>query len=271
MVESISSCAEKNGMKLITVILKGSTPQYWADTRNLLEFGFNNFTSLKAADYEKTYSSITNDLNFSGLSITKPEALVLDPDSRIILPKTADFYDAQPELSYDISDDDPENAIARINYRYQDRVVGSTFLEINDSLVESAVKSKLDDAPGTEATETSPEAVDASAGKDAAKLKADRAAQAYREKALRPFEIPLTVWLILGSVGVTIAIGGLIIFMIYRKHKEEQDSLVRREQRLKRLKESGVSADEFDSLLQQRRGIYTTRKKGWRKGRFKFR
>lgn len=268
---TLITCAEKNGMKLITVILKGSTPQYWADTRNLLEFGFNNFTSLKAADYEKTYNSITNDLNFSGLSITKPEALVLDPDSRIILPKTADFYDAQPELSYDISSDDPDNAIARINYRYQDRVVGSTFLEINDSLVESAVKSKLDDAPGTEASETSPAAVDASAGKDAAKLKADRAAQAYREKALRPFEIPLSAWLILGSVGGALVIGGLITFMIYRKHREEQDFLIRREQRLKRLKESGVSADEFDSLLQQRRGIYTTRKKGWRKGRFKFR
>lgn len=268
---TLITCAEKNGMKLITVILKGSTPQYWADTKNLLEFGFNNFTSLKAAEYEKTYSSITNDLNFSGLSITKPEALILDPDSRIILPKNADFYDAQPELSYDISNDDPENAIAKINYRYQDRVVGSTFLEINDTLVASAVKSKLDDAPSTKASETSEEAVDALAGRDAAKLKADRAAQDYREKALRPFEIPMSAWLILGCVGAAIIIGGLITFIIYRKHQEEQNSLIRREQRLKRLKESGVSADEFDSLLQQRRGIYTSRKKGWRKGKFKFR
>lgn len=258
---TLVTCAERNGLKLITVILKGSTPQYWADTRNLMEFGFNNFTSLKAAEYEKTYSSITNDLNFSGLSITRPEALVLDPDSRIVLPKTADFYDAKPELSYDISKGDPENAIARINYRYKDRVVGSTFLEINHSLVESAVKSKLADAPGN-GEEASLEAVDASA---------DRAAQAYREKALRPFEIPLIVWLILGSVGFVFVAGGLASFFIYKKHRDEQESLIRREQRLKRLKESGVSADEFDSLLQQRRGIYTSRKKGWKKNKFKFR
>ena len=107
---------------------------------------------------------------------------MLDPESRIILPKTADFYDAQPELSYDISSDDPENAIAKINYRYQDRVVGSTFLEINGSLVESAVKSKLADAPETLSSETDPEAVDASAGKDAAKLKADQMRQLTGKK-----------------------------------------------------------------------------------------
>ncbi|WP_277409735.1 hypothetical protein [Lacrimispora xylanisolvens] len=81
----------------------------------------------------------------------------------------------------------------------------------------------------------------------------------------------MSAWLVLGCVGAAIIIGGLISFMIFRKHQEEQNSLIRREQRLKRLKESGVSADEFDSLLQQRRGIYTSRKKGWRKGKFKFR
>ncbi len=50
---TLITCAEKNGMKLITVILKGSTPQYWADTKNLLEFGFNNFTSLKRLNTKK--------------------------------------------------------------------------------------------------------------------------------------------------------------------------------------------------------------------------
>lgn len=131
---TLITCAEKNGLKLITIILKGSTPQYWSDTKNLLNFGFENFVSLKAADYEKTYSSITRDLNFSGLSIDKPEALILDPDSRIILPKTAEFSDASAELSYDISSGDPPGAIAKINYRYNDRVVGSTFLEVNKQL-----------------------------------------------------------------------------------------------------------------------------------------
>lgn len=50
---TLITCAERNGMKLITIILKGSTPQYWADTKHLLDFGFESFVSLKAADYEK--------------------------------------------------------------------------------------------------------------------------------------------------------------------------------------------------------------------------
>ncbi len=71
------------------------------------------------------------------MSITRPEALILDPDSRIILPKTANFSDAKAELSYDISSGDPPNSIAKINYRYNDRVVGCTFLEVNDVLFQN--------------------------------------------------------------------------------------------------------------------------------------
>lgn len=262
---TLITCAEKNGMKLITIILKGSTPQYWADTKNLLDFGFDNFVSLKAADYEKTYSSVTSDLNFSGLPITRAEALILDPDSRIILPKTAVFSDAAAELSYDISSGDPKNAIAKINYRYNDRVVGSMFIEVNDAL----------DQP-TEAA-----ALDASSSRIASKASADYSAdnespQAavsddYREKALKPFEIPLAAWLILASVGAVAGIGGILSYLLYRKHKEEQNSFIRREQRLKRLQDSGISADEFNAILEQRRSTYTSKKKGRRGNHLKFR
>lgn len=255
---TLVTCAEKNGLKLITIILKGSTPQYWTDTKNLLDFGFGNFVSLKAADYEKTYSSITSDLNFSGLSITRPEALILDPDSRIILPKTADFSDAAAELSYDISSGDPPGSIAKINYRYNDRVVGCTFLEVNDALFPATASDSE-----AEALSESADAVDTSAK---ASVSED-----YREKALKPFEIPLAAWLILGSVGAIVVIGGTGFFLIYKKHKEEQDFLIRREQRMKRLQDSGISADEFNSILEQKRSAYSSKRKGRRGGRLKFR
>ena len=263
---TLITCAEKNGLKLITVILKGSTPVYWSDTKNLLDFGFENFVSLKAADYEKTYSSITSDLSFSGLSIKHPEALVLDPDSRIILPKTADFSDAKAELSYDISSGDPEGAIAKINYRYSDRVVGSTFLEINEELFQASEQKEQpaeDTAKATkeEESETIPESRQTSAG----------VSEEYRQKALSPFKIPLTAWLILGGVGVLALIGGLVSFFLYKRRKDEEDSLIRREQRMKRLKDSGVSVDEFNSILEQRRSSFTSKRKGRRGGRLKFR
>lgn len=303
---TLITCAEKNGLKLITIILKGSTPQYWSDTKNLLNFGFENFVSLKAADYEKTYSSITSDLSFSGLSIDKPEALILDPDSRIILPKTADFSDASAELSYDISSGDPPGAIAKINYRYNDRVVGSTFLEVNNQLssktsqnadpnvsgnstgnasgdspqnsnennpgdssqnpgTDNPSDASLNSDPDSEEPLESPDSLEASADNTAP------AAEDYRERALRPFEIPLTAWLILGSVGALALIGCLTAYLIYRKHREDEFSLIRKEERMKRLRDSGISADEFNAVLEQKRSTYTSRRKGRRRDRFKFR
>lgn len=270
---TLITCAEKNGMRLVTIILKGSTPQYWTDTKNLLDFGFTNFVSLKAADYEKTYSSITSDLNFSGLSITRPEALILDPDSRIILPKTADFSDAKAELSYDISSGDPPNSIAKINYRYNDRVVGSTFLEVNDALFQNKeAETRIATAPQAEASSGSGEALDPSAAQTSVTpsgKRSEKETEDYREKALRPFEIPLAAWLILGSVGAITVIGGAAAFFIYWKHKDAQDFLIRREQRMKRLRDSGVSADEFYSILEQRRSSYSSKRKRRRGGRFK--
>lgn len=260
---TLITCAEKNGMKLITIILKGSTPQYWADTKNLLDFGFENFVSLKAADYEKTYSSITSDLTFSGLSITKPEALILDPDSRIVLPKTASFSDTKAELSYDISSGDPPNAIAKINYRYNDRMVGSTFLEVNDALFKD--KTPIAKAVTTPQTESG-EALDPSAAQTSTGPSGKPG-----KKETGNFNIPLAAWFLLGGVGVVAFAGGTAAFFLYRKHQEKQDFLVRRQQRMKRLQDSGFSADEFNSILEQRRSSYSTKRKGRRGGRFKFR
>lgn len=276
---TLVTCARKNDLRLITVILKGSTPQYWTDTKNLLDFGFENFVSLKAADYETTYSSITSDLSFGGLAIEKPEALILDPDSRIILPKTANFSDAAPELSYDISPGDPDNAIAKINYRYNDRVVGCTFLEINEALFGNARKRSAENAtPETRAQpeESKPTEQPTEEGIEESIPALPNPSKApvsdeYRERALRPFEIPLSAWLILGGVGAAVIICTVVFYLIYRNHKEKEDFLIRREQRMKRLQDSGVSADEFNALLEQRRSSYTARKKGRRKGRLKFR
>ena len=250
---TLVTCAEKNGLKLITVILKGSTPQYWADTKGLLDFGFENFVSLKAADYEKTYSFITSDLNFSGLSINKPEALILDPESRIILPKTAVFSDAVPELSYDISSGDPEGAIAKINYRYNDRVVGCTFLEVNQALLQTTVEEPAPQTPLPFEEPASPSASDD-----------------YRERALRPFEIPMAAWLVLGSVALVAALGGIVSFLIYRRHREEQELLIRREQRMRRLQDSGISADDFNSIMERRRRSSSTKRRGRKGGKIKF-
>ena len=187
------------------------------------------------------------------MSINKPEALILDPESRIILPKTAVFSDAVPELSYDISSGDPEGAIAKINYRYNDRVVGCTFLEVNQALLQTTVEEPAPQTPLPFEEPASPSASDD-----------------YRERALRPFEIPMAAWLVLGGVALVAALGGIISFLIYRRHREEHELLIRREQRMRRLQDSGISADDFNSIMERRRRSSSTKRRGRRGGKIKF-
>lgn len=308
---TLVTCAKKNGLKLIAVILKGSTPQYWTDTKNLLDFGFQNFVSVRAADHETKYSPASSDLTFGGLTLDKPAALILDPDGRIILPKTAEFSDAEATLSYDISDSDPDNAVAKICYRYNERQIGCTYLETNQALFESAASShqvpaalkegesaagagqtadgSSQSAAGSENSGAQTEAAapdTASSGENggAAAPSSDgtgapegvnpqgetelpKETEDYREKALRPFEIPVIAWIILGSVAGVVLLGALIAFLILRKNREAQEYHFRHEQRLKRLQDSGVSADEFNNLMEQRRSAYTSKRKKGRGNR----
>ena len=301
---TLVTCAKKNGLKLIAVILKGSTPQYWTDTKNLLDFGFQNFVSVRAADHETKYSPVSSDLTFGGLTLDKPAALILDPDGRIILPKTAEFSDAEATLSYDISDSDPDNAVAKICYRYNERQIGCTYLETNQALFESAASSHQvpaalkegESAAGAgqtaDGSENSGAQTEAAAPDTASSGENDGAAapssdgtsapegvnpqgetelpketEDYREKALRPFEIPVIAWIILGSVAGVVLLGALIAFLILRKNREAQEYHFRHEQRLKRLQDSGVSADEFNNLIEQRRSAYTSKRKKGRGNR----
>lgn len=293
---TLVTCAQKNGLKLISVILKGSTPQYWTDTKNLLDFGFNNFVSIRAADHETKFSPVSSDLTFGGLTPDKPSALILDPDGRIILPKTAAFSDAEATLSYDISNSDPDNAVAKICYRYNERQIGCTYLETNPALFESAESSQQLPAAGADQDGSSTEntGVQSNAASPNAAVNGENGAAAgqsagdtqnpeetgrqdetalpketedYREKALRPFEIPVIAWIILSSVAGIILLGSLITFLILKKNREEQEYHFRHEQRLKRLQDSGVSADEFNSLIEQRRSAYTSKRKKGRGNR----
>lgn len=259
---TLVTCAQKDGLKLISVILKGTTPQYWTDTKNLLDFGFHNFFSIKAADYETKYSPVSNDLAFSGFSIEKPDALTLDPDGSIVLPKTAEFADTKAILSYDVGPNDPKNAVAKICYWYQDTMVGYTYLETNDALFLQATAPEAADpkrAGANNPTGASDVPSSDAFGEDQTRSSSPKASnqssettEDYREKALQPFEIPAIAWAILIGVATLLVIAGLIVFWSFRREQQAFSRRIRREQRMKRLEESGVSSNEFKKLLAQR-------------------
>lgn len=126
---TLVTAAKKDSMTLITVVLNGSQVHY-SDTKRMLDFGFENFQTLKVADYDHTYTSIENDMSIAGLTTSDISVLSLDDRCYVTLPKGADISDAQAVLNYDLGETDPDDAIAQIQYTYNDRSIGSTYLTI---------------------------------------------------------------------------------------------------------------------------------------------
>lgn len=44
--QTLVTCAEKGGMRLIVVVMKDETPSHYTDTKALFEYGFNNFKTI---------------------------------------------------------------------------------------------------------------------------------------------------------------------------------------------------------------------------------
>jgi len=127
--QTLVSCAEKNGMKLICVILKEESPYQYEDTINLFDYGFGNFQIVNIAESDSEY--VIDNANFFNtdndiFGSSKP-ILSLDEKDYIVLPNTADLKDVQSSISYDVTE---ENQIALINYTYNGVAVGSVSVDL---------------------------------------------------------------------------------------------------------------------------------------------
>ncbi len=121
--QTLVSCAEKDGFKLICVIMKEEDPYQFTDTITLFDYGFDNFTAVNIADNDTKYS--IQSLNFFStksdfFGSSKP-ILQIDPADYILLPVGEDFSSVTSSLSYDGLE---ANELARVNYYYNDAFVG---------------------------------------------------------------------------------------------------------------------------------------------------
>jgi len=131
--QTLVTCAERNGMRLICVVMKEESPQQFLDTVKLLDYGFQNFTVTNVAENETKYT-IDNagffHTSYDVFGNSKP-VLSLNQDSSLILPKTAEFEELTSEISYDTA---KEGEAARIDYYYHGAFVGTAGIDlINES------------------------------------------------------------------------------------------------------------------------------------------
>ena len=126
--QTLVTCAEQNGMKLICVIMKEESPEQFYDTVKLFDYGFTNFMVANVSENETKYSiQNSNFFNTSNdiFGNSKP-ILALNTDSYLIMPKSARFEDLDSEISYDT---DEEDQVAEINYYYHGAYLGTATVD----------------------------------------------------------------------------------------------------------------------------------------------
>lgn len=120
--------AEKDGMSLVCVVMKTTSNARWDDTRELFDYCFQNFKPFTIAEHDKTVTE--NDEN-KGVMNNYGAYVSLDETAYVVLPATATFADTVSTL---VDVEESGDTIARLQYTYADRFVGSV------DIVSSGVK-----------------------------------------------------------------------------------------------------------------------------------
>ena len=256
---TLVTCAERDGMKLVAVVLNGHQTHY-SDTKALFDYGFKNFKSVPVADQDSTYSKVADDLTISGIFSGSATRLTVNKNSAVTLPADGSFSDVTSTLDYALSDDAPDGAIARIDYQYGDKLVGQAYLEasVTQGYVPGAVK------PDTSEIGTAAEATaDSVSGTDsAAEIISSKNSGEQTGSTDQKTDSSKTSWTfspafnIVKKVLIGIAIIGIIggaVFgiMIYQENKAQNERVLRHQRREKRLKEWGYSTTEFDMIMEE--------------------
>lgn len=152
--QTLVSCAEKDGMKLICVIMKEESPYQYEDTLALFNYGFSNFSKINISEEETKYNINNSSFFYSENDIfgNSNPILSLDSQDYVILPNTARFDETESSISYD---NVGKGEVAVITYTYQGQFVGSATLNydtgaessyyFNNDLTEEETSDKSED------------------------------------------------------------------------------------------------------------------------------
>ena len=137
--QTLVTCAEQNGMKLVCVILKEESPAQFTDTVELFNYGFQNFQVLNIAENEDKFNMDNTNFFKADYDIfgnSKP-ILSIDASSYVIVPNMAGFSDLESTINYDISSENTnvqsdKSRIAKITYTYNGAYVGETYVNLSE-------------------------------------------------------------------------------------------------------------------------------------------
>lgn len=264
---TLVTSAKKNGLTLIAVILNGHQTHY-QDTKTLFDFGFRNFKTVKISDYDQAYSSIENDMTFSGLTVSPGLSLSMENNCSITLPQSADFQDVEAVLGYEMDALAPADALARISYTYGGRDVGFAYLKLKDrqntdnlqetamaqiapreavTIPEPTTRALEEILPGEEGTAES-----AKTPRKGRVAEALPGTDEFQSEDSHRITIPSFFWIAAGIAVLLITITtAFFLIKASRERKEEQHRYLFNERRKQRLNDIGFSQNEFELMLER--------------------
>lgn len=242
--------AKKDEITLISVVLKGTSGQYFIDGKNLLEFGFNNFQTVSIAENESGYVQGDVPVEIGGKSY-QPSDLEIEAGGVITLPKGAEFSQADKTLVTELSAGSPENAVALIQYSYSERKIGQAFLllkseaESGNAGGEGSKSSDSETSPSQAGEEESGEVgttgeIPDTEEKGGIKKESSGTGISFKK---------MLFWGIGAIVGIVV---GLAVFVVKKEKRELKAAQLRRERRRQRLKEDGAE-EIFEQIMQEKR------------------
>ena len=146
--QTLVSCAQKDGLKLICVILKEESPAQYTDTIELFNYGFSNFRAVNVSEADTRYAVGNNSFFESDSDVfgNSSPLLTINPSDIIVLPNTADYKDLESSLNYD---DSAKGTAVKIDFTYNGTFVGSASIEMVPQKVTASDKTtKPSVAPG---------------------------------------------------------------------------------------------------------------------------
>jgi len=134
--QTLVSCAQKNGMSLICVVLRDEAPYQFEDTISLFDYGFSNFTNISIAENETNYQFSFSEpfqCDYSVFGDTTP-LVTYDSQYNVTLPISANFSNLNSEIDLNLDSGNYynrsfSNTLAHITYYYYGTYVG--YLPIN--------------------------------------------------------------------------------------------------------------------------------------------
>lgn len=222
---TLVTLGERDGRRVISVVLKGRPKQYFVDSKNLLLFGLDRFQNIRISDHETRYITGDEILERGSMSYTS-EDLSIESDRMATIPKGASFDDLDMTLE-DPGADAPVGAVGRLVYTYNDRQVGSAWL----------MTSRL---PSVEVSTDPSDSV-----------------RPYEHKKLGFLlsDIPIVTvltWIMVILI-LVIVIGGSA-WIIQSRKKEKAAAQARKARRMERMsKESDELRAEYERMIKERR------------------